>query len=131
MNRKEIEKLLSLAESKSADKTEFSGFSEPAEAESKFRLLRTVRANRNEQETGFSPFFTEQVMGKINVLFNKPDIQTYLSMQFSKVFAFGFSTVILILFALYFMHGQINFSAFTGTDSGNEINFISSVFYEF
>jgi len=90
-----------------------------------------LRAEFSNRDHSFSPFFTDSIMGRISAITKSPGIEEYLSMLLSRVMTYGITAVVLVILTLYLLHGQDGFSAVLGTDSSNDLNFISSLFYEF
>jgi hypothetical protein len=131
MKRKELEKLLSRLDLKNQDSADFSGFKDPTRAEKSFKRLVYIKENMPSHDKDFSPFFIESVMGRINNLSGNPGVVEYLSMQFSRVMAYGMAAVIIVFLTLFFLHGQEGFGAILGADNSNDINFISYLFYDF
>lgn len=131
MKKKEFNKILFLLDKADKSNIDFSGFSNPVEANELFESLLIYRKNSTSQQKDFSPYFIERVMGKImneNVNISLAD---YLSLQFSRVMAYGLVAVIITVLTLYFIQGQEGFIPVLGNDSANDINFISYLFYEF
>jgi len=131
MKRKELEKLLGLLDQQAQNPIDFSGFSNPEEAKRRYKQLSVYRLKLGFREMDFSPYFVERVMGKINNLSGNQSLSEYLSLQFSRVMAYGFAAVIVVFMTLYFIHGQDSFGIILGNDNPNDINFISYLFYEF
>jgi len=52
-------------------------------------------------------------------------------MQLSRVMAYGMAAVALVFLTLFLLHGQDGFGTVIGTDTSDELNFISYLFYEF
>jgi hypothetical protein len=130
MKKKEIEKLLRLTDQKVSSQPDFSGFSDPNEARENYSRLILIRKGYSVFERDFSPFFVERVLGRINNLSKGTGIQEYLSMQFNRVMAYGFAAVLIVFLTLYILHGQEGFGTVLRSDSSNDINFISYLFYE-
>ncbi len=131
MKKKELEKLLRLIDKNDRRSVNFSEFKNPEKSEETFNQLDFIRENMPVYERDFSPFFMERIMGRISNLRENQGIVEYLSMQFSRVMAYGTAAVIIVFLTLYFIHGQDGFGTILGADSSNDINFISSLFYEF
>jgi hypothetical protein len=130
MKKKEIEKLLSLTDQKVTSQPDFSGFKDPGEARENYDKIVLIRREYSTYEKDFSPFFVERVLGGINNLSASTGIQEYLSMQFNRVIAYGFAAVLIVFLTLYFLDGQEGFGTVLRSDSTNDINFISYLFYE-
>jgi len=131
MKKKEIRKLLELLDQKDHSSVDFNEFRNPDEVKKDFNVLSFFRGKRAESQNDFSPFFTEKVMGRIAAHSRTQGIEDYLSMQFSRVMTYGLTAVVVLFLALYFLHGQDGLGTLIGTDSSNDLNFISYLFYEF
>lgn len=131
MKKKELENILILLDKSEKNNVDFSGFSNPEEAKELFDSLLFYKKNAAPIERNFSPFFIERVMGKVNNLSSNISLSEYLSLQFSRVMAYGLAAVIIVMLTLYFIQGQEEFVHVFGSDSANDINFISYLFYEF
>lgn len=130
MKKKEIEKLLRLADQKVTSQPDFSGFKDPSEARENYNRLVLIRKGYPTYEKDFSPFFVERVLGRINNLSHSSGIQEYLSMQFNRVMAYGFAAVLIVFATLYILNGQEGIGTILRSDNTNDINFISYLFYE-
>jgi hypothetical protein len=131
MKNKEFERLLGIVDQKDQRPLDFSGFSDPAAARESYNELIKFRGTLSNYEKYFSTYFTNKVMVRINNLAQSPGLEEYLSMQLSRVMTFGLTAVILVFLALYIFQGQEGIGTILGTDRSNDINFISSLFYEF
>ena len=131
MKRKEIKKLLSFLDRKDQGQNDFSGFNNPGGAMKSYDELLSIRRNSNENRNEFSPFFTDKVMGTISQMSQHPGLEDYLSMLLNRVMSYGLSAILIIFLTLYFLHGQEGIGTILGTDTTNDINFISYLFYEF
>jgi hypothetical protein len=130
MKKKEIEKLLRLTDHEVSSQPDFSGFKDPGEVRENYDRLVLIRREYSDYEKDFSPFFVERVMARINNLSHSTGIQEYLSMQFNRVMVYGFAAVLIVFLTLYFLDGQEGFGTVLRSDSTNDINFISYLFYE-
>jgi len=131
MKKKEIGKVLELLDQKDLSSFNFNEFRNPDEVIEGFNLLSFFRGKHSESRSDFSPFFTEKVMGRIAAQSHTPGIEDYLSMQFNRVITYGLTAVVALFLVLWFLHGQDGIGTLIGTDSSNDLNFISYLFYEF
>jgi hypothetical protein len=131
MKKKEFKKLIKFFDHHDQKTVDFSGFKNPEEAKSIYNELLVYRRKGSDSEPDFTPFFTDSVMGKISRYSHSPGFEEYLSRLFSRVVSYGLTAVVVMLITLYVLHGQDGFSALFGNDPGNDINFISQLFYEF
>lgn len=131
MKKKEIEKLVNLTDQKDLNPADFTVFSEPVKAKQYFSLLSLARRRKPDTEPDFSPYFVEKVMGRLNRVVQSPGLDDYLSMLLSKVMTYGLTALALVFLTLYFLHGQDGIGTVIGSDTTNDMNFISYLFYEF
>jgi len=131
MKKKELESILILLDKSEKNNVDFLGFTNPTEAKELFDSLQLFKINSTDKEKSFSPYFIERVMGKVANLSSNNSLSDYLSLQFSRVMAYGLAAVIIVMLTLYFIQGQEGFVPILGNDSANDINFISYLFYEF
>ena len=131
MKKRYLKKILGLFDQEEHGSFDYSQFDEPERVKNQVNELIMFRDLLAAREKSFSPFFTDRVMGKLNQLVTSPSFEEYLSMQFSKVMAFGLTAVVILFLSLYFMQGIDGINSFLGTDSSNDINFVSSLFYDF
>jgi len=131
MKNKEIERLLEYFDMKDQNNVDFSGFNNPDAAKESYVNLNLIHGELSKCEKSFSPFFTDKVMNKIEKLSYIPGIEDYLSMLLTRVMTYGLTAVIIVFMTIYFLHGQEGIGTVLGTDISNDLNFISSVFYEF
>ena len=131
MKKKEYKKLLRLIDLHDHAQVDFSRFRNPAKAKDEYDKLIVYRRTSSDNEPDFSPFFTEAVMGKLSRFSQTPGFEEYLSRLFNRVVSYGLTAVVVMLVTLYVHHGQDGFSALFGSDSANDINFISQLFYDF
>lgn len=131
MKKKDFKKLSDLLDLSKPGIIDFSGFSEPEKAGKSYEDFVFFREMTSGVAKDFSPFFTEKVMGRINQLSHRQGLEEYLSMQLSRVMAYGMTAVALVLLTLFLLHGQDGFGTVIGTDTSDELNFISYLFYEF
>ncbi len=130
MKKVEIRKLLDFFD-RGEPNSDFSGFADPVEARENYQNLNLIREKYSSIDMDFSPFFTESIMGRISQLAKRPMLEEYLSNLLSRVATYGFTALVLIIITLFFLQGQDGFGSILGTDSNNEVNFISSLFYEY
>lgn len=131
MKKKELEKLLSLADQKDQPVQDFSGFKEPEKAKGFFKQLIFYRSLLSGKKNDFPPYFADQVMNRIINSNQVHGIEEYLSLLFNRVMSYGLAATILLYLALYFFQGHEEFSTIFGVDRSSDINFISYLFYEF
>ncbi len=131
MKRKEFEKLLNLMDRSDPGLNDFSVFSDPVKARKSYDELIFYRSESGTLAKDFSPYFTDKVMGRISQLSRIHGLEEYISMQFSRVMAYGLAAVVLVIITLFFFQGQDGLGTVIGTEASNDINFISSLFYEF
>lgn len=131
MKRKEIIRILELFDAKDQKFKDFGQFDNPKKAKEQFEELAEIRDAFLKEEKNFSPFFTDKVMGRVAQLTGQQGFEDYLSMLFYRVTTYGLSAVAIVVLTLYLLHGQEGFNSIISSDSSNDINFISSLFYEY
>jgi len=130
MKKAELEKLLERLDTKDYPVLDFSDFTNPEEAKRIYNDFFYFREIYNDPKD-FSPYFTEKVMGKILLMASKSGLEEYLSIFLYRVVAYGVTAVILVFAILMFLQGQDGIGTAIGTESTTDLNFISSLFYEF
>jgi len=131
MKKKELQRLLDIFDQGNREPQDFSEFRNPDEARESFKKLILIRRELSDSNSDFSPFFSAKVMGKISQFSKRPGLEEYLSMQLSRVMTYGLTAVVLVFLTLFFLQGQEGMGLVPGSDSSNDLNFISSLFYEF
>jgi len=131
MKRKEFKRLLEFLDLKDPVTIDFSDFSDPGKAGKNYEDLLFFRQKSSGLHKDFSPFFTDKVMGRIAQLSHRQGFEEYLSMLLNRVLVYGMTAVVIVFLTLFFLHGQDGIGTVLGTDSSDELNFISYLFYEF